>query len=184
MKHVPTLTALVIRPGESVPRVSSSQIAEAFDKQHKDVLRKIQKLLINCPTGFGRRNFAPISEMDSQNRPQTHYLLTEEGFYLLTMKFTGDKALTWQIRFSEAFCAMKQELMSERLLAAPEGVRLIQLGMRFARRLTPERKAEIRKAVRYQALGLTRAEIGRLLGCGPTKAGNLLKEHRWLRGGA
>jgi hypothetical protein len=38
--------------------------------------------------------------------------------------------------------------------------------------------------VRYQALGLTRAEIGRLLGCGATKAGNLLKENHWLKGAA
>jgi len=100
------------------------------------------------------------------------------------MGFTGKEALKWKLRYIEAFNAMERELFSQRLLAAPEGKALIHEGLKLAKRLTPERLKEMKKAVRYKALGLSKAEIGRLLNCGPEKAGNLLRDYDLSCGGA
>ena len=183
MKHVSTLTALIVQPGESTPRVSSRKIAEAFDKNHRDVLRKIDALVSECPSAFGQRNFALSNYLNQQGKTQPEYLLTRDAFCLLVMGFSGQRALTWKVRYIEAFNQMEQAIRNQHLLTSPEGVALIQRGLKLSCRLTPERKLEIKRAVRYQALGLSKAEVGRLLGCGPTKAGNLLREHRWLKGG-
>ena len=184
MKHVPTLTAMVVQPGESTPRVSSQQIAKAFDKNHRDVIRKIKELMAKCPTNFGVRNFAQSNYLNSQNKTQTEYLLTRDAFSILVMGFTGEKALFWKIRYIEAFNEMEKTLLSKKLLAAPEGRQLIHHGLRLAKRLTPERRREIKRAVRYRDLGLSKGEIGRLLGRSRTTVRLLLQDHSILKGGA
>ena len=183
MKHVPTLTAMVIQPGESTPRVSSLQITEAFDKNHRDVLRKIKELLEECPSDFGERNFALSNYLDSQGKSKPKFLLTRDGFSLLAMSFTGQKATFWKIRYIEAFNDMEKALLPKRLLAVPEGRALIGQGLKLARRLTPERRQDIRRAVRYHAMGLCNTEIGLLLGCGRAKVRSLLLDHELSQGG-
>ena len=184
MKHVPTLTAMVVQPGESTPRVSSRQIAEAFGKNHQHVLRKVKDLLTKCPANFGLSNFGQSNYLNSQGKTQAEYLLTRDAFSLLVMGFTGEKALFWKIRYIQAFNEMEQQLFSQRLLAAPEGQALIKEGLKLAKRLTPDRLKEMKKAVRYKEMGLCKTEIGRLLNCGPEKAGNLLRDYDLSRGGA
>ena len=183
MKHDFSTTALVVCQGESVPRVSSRTVAEVFGKNHKYVLSKIHELLAVCPEEFNGPNFRPVEYEDSKGQWRPQYLLTRDAFCLLAMGFTGAEALTWKLRYIAAFNQLEETVRGQRLLSSPDGVALIQRGLKLSRRLTPERKLEIKRAVRYQALGLSKAEVGRLLGCGPTKAGNLLREHRWLKGG-
>jgi Rha family phage regulatory protein len=86
-------------------------VAEAFEKQHKDVLRAIVK--VECPEEFGRRNFTPSSYVNDQNKPQPMYQITRDGFMLVAMGFTGKKATEFKIRFIEAFNAMEQALVEE-----------------------------------------------------------------------
>jgi len=169
MKSVSTLTALAVRPGENQPRVSSLKIAEAFEKNHKDILRGIQALTQELPSDFDRRNFAPISYDDQYGREQPAFLLTRDAFCLLVMGFTGAKALAWKVRYIEAFNEMERRLLNRRL--------------NLAARLTPERRREIKRAARYRALGLSCADVGKLLGHGETKARNLLAEAALLEGG-
>lgn len=58
---------------DRVVRVDSRMVAEAFEKDHKDVLRII-KNIINDITGFSedfnRRNFTPITYTDQRGRKQ------------------------------------------------------------------------------------------------------------------
>jgi len=184
MKHVPTLTAMVVQPGESTPRVSSLQIAEAFDKNHQHVLRRIRELMKSCPTQFTKSNFGLSNFLDTTGRELPQYLLTRDAFSLLVMGFTGEKALFWKIRYIEAFNDMEKALLSKKLLAAPEGRQLIHHGLRLAKRLTPARRREIKRAVRYRDLGLSKGEIGRLLGRSRTTVRLLLQDHSILKGGA
>jgi len=94
---------------------SSLKVAEHFHKQHKDVLRAIKKLLADCPDeDFSRRNFAPRKYQyhtgKGQLREAEIYHLTEEGFALLAMGFTGKQALQWKIDFLTAFRTMETAL--------------------------------------------------------------------------
>lgn len=87
-------------------------VAEAFEKEHKDVLKAISNL--ECSEEFSRRNFAHTPYVHPQNG-QTYpaYRLTRDGFAFLAMGFTGKRAAIWKETFLEAFNAM------ERQLAAP-----------------------------------------------------------------
>jgi Rha family phage regulatory protein len=81
---------------------SSRQVAGEFNKQHKNVLQSIDA--ITDPTNgasedFTRLNFQPSSYSDSSGKKNREYLMTKDGFAILTMGFTGKKAM----RFKEAY---------------------------------------------------------------------------------
>ena len=95
---------------EGVPVVSSLDIAEHFGKQHKNILRDIERLEI--PDDFRRLNFEPSSYVNGQNKEQPAYNLTRDGFSFLVMGFTGKKANEWKVKYIEAFNLMEKELHS------------------------------------------------------------------------
>lgn len=93
---------------------TSLKVAEHFHKRHTEVLRSIAKLLGECPDeAFSQRNFASANYLDAQGKPRSMYELTEEGFALLAMGFTGPRALRWKIAFLNAFRAMEAQLHAQ-----------------------------------------------------------------------
>lgn len=97
------------------PFTTSRAVAERFGKRHKDVLRAIDNLFVDCPDpDFHRRNFAPMTYLDEAGkgarREQREYHLTHDGFAFLAMRFTGREAMAWQIAFLQAFNALEAEL--------------------------------------------------------------------------
>ncbi len=99
--------------------VSSRQVAENFEKQHKDVLESICKLISQMSSAENSANLFIQSEYaDKYGRMQKEYLMTRDGFSLLVMGFTGSKALEWKLKYIEAFNHMEAELNSpERIMA-------------------------------------------------------------------
>lgn len=96
--------------------VSSRDVARVFEKQHKDVLRAIREL--NCSESFTERNFAPSEYEDSTGRVLPEYLITRDGFVILAMGFTGEKAMQFKEAYIAAFNAMEKVLLEEEILAA------------------------------------------------------------------
>ena len=90
------------------PVVSSRQIAENFDKNHRDVLRAVDNLKEDV------RNFAQMffesTEPDSYGREQRAFLMNRDGFTLLAMGFTGKAALEWKLKYIAAFNEMEKKL--------------------------------------------------------------------------
>ncbi len=106
---------VAIKDGEV--RASSQDVAAAFDKVHRDVLRAIDKLVETAPE-LTVRNFAH-SQMKSpgkHGRTVRCYEMDRDGFSLLAMGFTGAKALEWKLKFLDAFRRMEEAL--SRSLAA------------------------------------------------------------------
>ena len=93
----------------------SRDIASHFGKQHKNVLRDIDKVLDELGE-FGRLNFEPSSYLNEQGKRQRSFSLTRDGFTILAMGFTGEAALAWKVKYIDAFNAMEGEL---RRSAAP-----------------------------------------------------------------
>lgn len=92
---------------------TSRKVAEFFEKQHKHILEAIRKLEI--PEDYRQPNFRPsVYEQPnpSGGKPiqQPEYLITKDGFVLLTMGFTGKKAMQFKIAYIEAFNAMEEQL--------------------------------------------------------------------------
>ncbi len=91
--------------------VSSRDVARVFEKDHKDVLKSIKNL--ECPEEFNQRNFAQISYVDEKNRKYPQYVMTRDGFTLLAMGYTGEKAMRFKVAYIEAFNRMEAELKNK-----------------------------------------------------------------------
>lgn len=82
--------------------VSSVDVAEHFEKRHKNVVRAIENMKIDEETrGL---NFEPSSySVETGNgvyKEYPSYLMTRDGFTLLVMGFTGYKAyVLWYYSF-------------------------------------------------------------------------------------
>ena len=99
--------------------VSSRIIAENFDKEHSEVLKSIDGEsrkgkhidgLVDRINNSGvntRQYFIPSNYKDSSGKTNKEYLLTRDGFSLLVMGFTGQKALEWKLKYIEAFNKME-----------------------------------------------------------------------------
>lgn len=99
---------IILSTRNGKPVVSSRQIAENFDKNHRDVLRAVDNLKEDV------RNFAQMffetTAPDSYGREQRAYLMNRDGFTLLAMGFTGKAALEWKLKYIAAFNEMEKKL--------------------------------------------------------------------------
>ena len=102
---------IILSTQNGEPVVSSRQIAENFDKNHRDVLRAVDNLKEDV------RNFAQMffesTEPDSYGREQRAYLMNRDGFTLLAMGFTGKAALEWKLKYIAAFNEMEKKLTGQ-----------------------------------------------------------------------
>lgn len=99
---------LVVREGRVV--VSSRHVARVFEKPHGIVTRSIRDLLDKCTPRFGRSNFALTVFKDSQGREQEEVLMTRDGFVLLAMGYTGEKAMSFKEAYIAEFNRLEREL--------------------------------------------------------------------------
>lgn len=95
--------------------VSSRQVAENFGKQHKDVLESIRGILAaeNSATKFFHE-----STFENRGKHYPEYIMNRDGFSLLVMGFTGKEAMTWKIRYIQAFNEMEAKIR-ENILTLP-----------------------------------------------------------------
>lgn len=89
--------------------VSSRQIAESFGKEHKHVLDSIEKY-IRAENSALTNWFYKTTYKAGTGKSYPMYLMTRDGFSLLVMGFTGEKALEWKIKYINAFNSMEKQL--------------------------------------------------------------------------
>lgn len=104
------LVEITGKQNQEMITTSSRQVAEKFEKEHKNVVRNIEKLSREIGSNLSLSYFILSDYKDSMNRNQTEYLLTRDGFSLLAMGFTGEKALKWKLEYIRAFNEMEAEL--------------------------------------------------------------------------
>ncbi len=106
-RSVACASAPVLAVTGGQPTTTSIDVARYFGKRHDDVLKAIRNLLPQLPDG-GVRNFADTPYTDPQNgQTYTAYVLTRDGFTLLSMGFTGKRALAFKIAYIDAFNRME-----------------------------------------------------------------------------
>lgn len=158
-------------------------VAEKFGKQHKNVLQSIDNLLkIEDVAEFNRLNFQPVTYTDAKGETRPMYRMTEDGFALLVMGFTGEQAIVWKTRFIEAFRMMRDTLtprhaipltFSEALrLAADAEDRRLALAAKVDE-LTP--KAEFHDAVSEAIDCINIRDFAKVLNTGQNRM------FKWLR---
>ena len=87
---------------------TSRAVAEVFEKQHGHVIRDIEDMQKDL-SNFGEM-YRADEYIDSYGRKQKMYMMNRDGFSLLAMGFTGEKAFRFKLDFINAFNIMEQEL--------------------------------------------------------------------------
>lgn len=92
--------------------VSSREVAEKFEKEHRNILQTIRNLTAE---NSAVENIMIKTTFNHKGNEYDEYLLTRDGFSLLVMGFTGSKALEWKLKYIEAFNKMEQALQTNQL---------------------------------------------------------------------
>lgn len=99
------------------PTTTSLIIAEAFEKQHKNVIRDIEELIAKLNSRL-KNEHTPYFEKseyhnDRNGQVYTMYILDRDAFSLLVMGFNNTPTvLEWKLKFIAAFNAMERQLRS------------------------------------------------------------------------
>ena len=100
---------------------SSLQVADTFGKQHKHVLESIDKLVAENPA---TKSMFATGTYDNRGKQYPMYYMNRDGFTLLAMGFTGDKALQFKLQYIDAFNEMEQQVKFQVPATLPEALRL------------------------------------------------------------
>lgn len=112
----------IVSERNGVPITTSRKIAQAFEKEHKNVLRDIENILIDDE--FSRLNFE-LSNYKSRGKRYPEYILTKNGFTLLVMGYTGEKAMKFKEAYIRQFNQM-EELLKGKLIEREKGIAVRQ----------------------------------------------------------
>lgn len=85
-------------------------LAEAFNKEHKNVIRAIEAKIGELKIEQSSKMFSKSKYTNSQNKQQPMYYLNRDGFTFIAMGFTGRKADEFKLKYIEAFNRMEQAL--------------------------------------------------------------------------
>lgn len=92
----------------------SQNVANLFEKRHDNVLRDISSLKENCSDEFWQLNFEE-STYKVRGKEYPCYNLTRDGFTMLAMGFTGEKAIQFKELYISKFNEMERLLTSQKL---------------------------------------------------------------------
>ena len=93
---------------KGVVRVDSLAVAEAFEKDHRNVLRDIDNL--DCSDEFRELNFERTTYLSSQGHKKPCYTMTRDGFVFLVMGYRGKKAAAFKEAYIKRFNQMEEQI--------------------------------------------------------------------------
>ena len=112
-----------ISKGKEVTVVTSLDVAETFGKEHRRVLQDIRDL--KCSEEFRLHNFVQSSYVNEQGHNQSMFIMAKDGFTLLAMGYTGEKAMKFKEAYINQFNQM-EELLKGKLIEREKGIAVRQ----------------------------------------------------------
>ena len=118
----PCALAPVLSVVDNTVTALSTDIAKFFGKEHFSVVRDIENLLKKLPDSRAYNFVASTIEIASnlKNAPAKlikAYRMTRDGFTLLVMGWTGEKALQFKLAWLDAFNRMEEQLRKQQIFA-------------------------------------------------------------------
>ena len=93
------MNLVIIQNSQAV--TTSLQVSETFEKRHDNVLREIEGLL---KIEEAQKYFHEGTYEHPQNKQQYRmFYMNRDGFTLLAMGFTGQKAMQFKLKYIQAF---------------------------------------------------------------------------------
>ena len=105
--------------------VTSLDVAETFGKLHKDVLESIRSIQVELSTAEFSALFYEGEYKASNGKQNPMYYLNRDGFTLLVMGYTGQKAMKFKIAYINQFNQM-EELLKGKLIEREKGIAVRQ----------------------------------------------------------
>ena len=131
------MTDLVFRGQNDQVITTSLLVAETFEKEHRNVLKAIRKLMSATNVAVAQM-FDETTYVNEQGKEQPMFFMNRDGFTLLAMGFSGEKALKFKVDYINAFNKMEAELKSQQtkqLSAAESLLQSVQLLVAHERQL-------------------------------------------------
>ncbi|WP_202973813.1 Rha family transcriptional regulator [Lysinibacillus parviboronicapiens] len=155
---------------------TSLQVAESFEKRHDNVLREIEGLLKNEEA---HNYFREGTYEHPQNKQQYRmFYMNRDGFTLLAMGFTGQKAIQFKLAYIQAFNEMERQLMQP--TTAELIAMMAQQGVEQERRLNAVEEKQLQLETKQD-------NIAEIIALNPTewrkKVTNLINKIALSRGG-
>lgn len=100
------LVEIIGKRNEEKLITTSLKVAEVFEREHKDVLESIRNLTAEKSAA----KFFNETTYDRRGKEYPMYEMDRDGFSLLVMGFTGEKALKWKLDYINAFNVMENQL--------------------------------------------------------------------------
>ncbi len=98
---------------QEVNYIDSLEVAEMVGKQHKHLLRDIDKYLevfLTNPNMDSLKYFVTAKYLDLKGEPRRKYLLTRKGCELVANKMTGEKGILFTVAYIDRFHEMEKAI--------------------------------------------------------------------------
>lgn len=96
---------------------TSLAVAQAFDKNHKEVMRAINNKISSAQNCAQYKNmFAESFYRDSSGKQNKMYYMNRDGFTFIAMGFTGRKADEFKLKYIQAFNTMEEQIRNQQRL--------------------------------------------------------------------
>lgn len=101
---------LVFKGKSNQVLTNSLLVAEKFGKNHKHILDAIRELISSAEKSAVLKMFVPSTYIASNNKENPMFIMNRDGFTLLAMGFTGEKALQFKLEYINAFNKMEEAI--------------------------------------------------------------------------
>lgn len=99
---------------------TSLVLAEAFNKNHRDVLEKISSKINSAENSAQyKKMFAEATYTDKSGKQNKMYYLNRDGFTFIAMGFTGHKADEFKLKYIDAFNQMEKQIKEKTQFRLP-----------------------------------------------------------------
>ncbi len=105
--------------------VTSLDIAETFGKRHDHVLEDIRNIQANISTPEFSGVFMPETYTAGNGKKNPMFIMNRDGFTLLVMGYTGEKAMQFKLAYIKQFNAMEAALRGK-LVEREKGIAVRQ----------------------------------------------------------
>lgn len=110
---------------EEVTVVSSLDVADTFVKNHFDVMESIRNIQTTISTMEFSMLFNLTSYKAANGKSNPMYQMTRDGFTLLVMGYTGEKAMKFKLAYIKQFNAM-EKILRGKLIEREKGIAVRQ----------------------------------------------------------
>lgn len=142
---------------------SSLQIAETFNKNHRDVMKRIRDL--TAQNIAVEKMFVQSTYLNKQGHSQPMYYMNRDGFTLLVVGFTGKKAMDFKLKYIEAFNSMENQIRNYGGFQIPSNMsEALQLAANQAKEMEEMRpKALFAEAVQTSKTDILVGQLAKIL---------------------